>query len=144
MIQVTTRVYGRVVHYSNMYFDMVAELARAIVNRASQLWKAIVLLHQWVYHWAMWTSGVLVGTVCAYLDGATGNNSDNDSESDDVVATVPAVLCGGPATLHIYRDDNIVGMLGKMSVKLPMPTHFDGRNPQFSNSETGQERSRHT
>eukprot|EP00971_Amphidinium_carterae_P033958 668472-Amphidinium_carterae.1 len=42
----------------------------------------------------------------------------------------------GPATLHVYRErereNNIVGMLGKMSVKLPMPTQFDGRNPQWS------------
>eukprot|EP00971_Amphidinium_carterae_P278719 5533075-Amphidinium_carterae.3 len=37
----------------------------------------------------------------------------------------------GPATLHIYNDNNTIGMLGKMSAKLPMPTQFDGRNPQF-------------
>eukprot|EP00971_Amphidinium_carterae_P066639 1319720-Amphidinium_carterae.1 len=42
--------------------------------------------------------------------------------------TIPS---GGPATLHIYNDNNAIGMLGKMSVKLPMPTQFDGRNPQF-------------
>eukprot|EP00971_Amphidinium_carterae_P036684 721007-Amphidinium_carterae.1 len=31
-------------------FDMVAELERAIVNRASQLWQTIVLMHRWFVH----------------------------------------------------------------------------------------------
>eukprot|EP00971_Amphidinium_carterae_P035728 703173-Amphidinium_carterae.2 len=38
----------------------------------------------------------------------------------------------GSATLRRYRNnDNTIGTLGKMTVKLPMPTQFDGRNPQF-------------
>eukprot|EP00971_Amphidinium_carterae_P255838 5079641-Amphidinium_carterae.1 len=69
---------------SPCYFDMVAKLARAIVNRASQLWVTIVLLHRWAFRRAIWTCGFCVGTICAYLDGATGNDSDNDSDSDDV------------------------------------------------------------
>eukprot|EP00971_Amphidinium_carterae_P004876 97569-Amphidinium_carterae.1 len=45
----------------------------------------------------------------------------------------PSMLCVDPAMLpHVYDDtDNTVRMLGKMSAKLPMPTQFDGRNPQF-------------
>eukprot|EP00971_Amphidinium_carterae_P101267 2004046-Amphidinium_carterae.1 len=53
-------------------------------------------------------------------NGATG--IDSDTESDDVVAMVFAPPCGGPATLHIYRENSSIGMLQKMSVKLPMPT----------------------
>eukprot|EP00971_Amphidinium_carterae_P155161 3076865-Amphidinium_carterae.1 len=28
-------------------------------------------------------------------------------------------------------SDNTIGILGKLNVKLPMPTKFDGKNPQF-------------
>eukprot|EP00971_Amphidinium_carterae_P028906 568593-Amphidinium_carterae.2 len=43
--------------------------------------------------------------------------------------TIPS---GGAATLRLYRNnDKMIGMMGRMSVKLPMHTQFDGRNPQF-------------
>eukprot|EP00971_Amphidinium_carterae_P225472 4472265-Amphidinium_carterae.1 len=104
-----------------LYFDMVTKLARAIVNRASQLWETIVLMHQWVLHCA-------VASQRSYIEGGTGN----DSDSDDVVIMAHTIPSEGSATLRIYRDtDNTLGMLGAMSVKLPMPTQFDGRNAHF-------------
>eukprot|EP00971_Amphidinium_carterae_P047085 927248-Amphidinium_carterae.1 len=64
---------------------MLAEFARAIVNPASQLWDAIVLMHRWVLHRAIRTCGFAMGYLCSYVEGATGNDSDSDSDSDDVV-----------------------------------------------------------
>eukprot|EP00971_Amphidinium_carterae_P258925 5138826-Amphidinium_carterae.1 len=66
----------------NIYlFDMVAELAielaRRCVTRASQLFTTIVWRVSWI-------CGFCVGTIRAYMEGATG--IDSDSESDDVVA----------------------------------------------------------
>eukprot|EP00971_Amphidinium_carterae_P222110 4409017-Amphidinium_carterae.1 len=88
---------------------MVAEFARAIVNRASQLWETIVCC----------TGGPSAGqsrhvaSDSAYLEGATGNDSDNDSDSEDVVVMTHTIPSGGLATLHIYNDNNTIGMLGK-------------------------------
>eukprot|EP00971_Amphidinium_carterae_P053069 1045230-Amphidinium_carterae.1 len=34
--------------------------------------------------------------------------------------------------LHVHMiDNNTIGMMGKMNIKLPAPTQFDGNNPQF-------------
>eukprot|EP00971_Amphidinium_carterae_P040963 804617-Amphidinium_carterae.1 len=33
---------------------------------------------------------------------------------------------------HYDTKDNTVGMMQKMNIKLPTPTQFDGRNPQFN------------
>eukprot|EP00971_Amphidinium_carterae_P130317 2581446-Amphidinium_carterae.1 len=96
------------------YFDLVAKLARAIVNRANQFWETIVLVHRWVLH-----------------------HADNDSDSKDVVVMTNTIPSESSSTLRIYRDnDNTSGMFGKMSVKLP--TQRDGKT---HNSENGQVRS---
>eukprot|EP00971_Amphidinium_carterae_P003009 59108-Amphidinium_carterae.1 len=58
---------------------MVAELARAIVNRASQLWNATVLMHRWMLNLDLWLCNGL------HLWLATGNDSDNEGDIDDVV-----------------------------------------------------------
>eukprot|EP00971_Amphidinium_carterae_P042383 832920-Amphidinium_carterae.3 len=42
-----------------------------------------------------------------------------------------AIPSGGPAMLHIYNDNDTIGILGKLSVKLPVPTQFDGGIPQL-------------
>eukprot|EP00971_Amphidinium_carterae_P120354 2384759-Amphidinium_carterae.2 len=35
--------------------------------------------------------------------------------------------------LHVHMtDDNTIAMMGKMNIKLPTPTQFDGKNPQFN------------
>eukprot|EP00971_Amphidinium_carterae_P147158 2916205-Amphidinium_carterae.1 len=60
-----------------MVAELAIELARICVTRASQLFTTIVLR-------ASWICGFCVGTMSAYMEGATG--SDSDSESDDVVA----------------------------------------------------------
>eukprot|EP00971_Amphidinium_carterae_P245849 4882918-Amphidinium_carterae.1 len=55
----------------------------------------------------------------SYIEGATGNDGDSDSGTH----TTPSE---GSATLWIYKEnDNTIGMLGKMSAKLPMPTQID-------------------
>eukprot|EP00971_Amphidinium_carterae_P210081 4167785-Amphidinium_carterae.1 len=36
-------------------------------------------------------------------------------------------------TLNIYRmEEGTISMLGRMNIKLPSPTQFDGRYPQFN------------
>eukprot|EP00971_Amphidinium_carterae_P317425 6310829-Amphidinium_carterae.1 len=78
-------------------FDMVAELARSTVNRASQLWETIVLMHWWVRHRAIWTRGFVMGYLLSYIEGATGIDNDNDSHNDDVVV-VAHTIPSGPST----------------------------------------------
>eukprot|EP00971_Amphidinium_carterae_P024462 482312-Amphidinium_carterae.2 len=53
-------------------FDVVAELASIIVNRASQFGVVIVYLHQRVFHWTVFMSGYACGYICRYI--ATGND----------------------------------------------------------------------
>eukprot|EP00971_Amphidinium_carterae_P190477 3780263-Amphidinium_carterae.2 len=36
-------------------------------------------------------------------------------------------------TFHIHKTtSNTIGMMGRMNIKLPTPTQFDGRFPQFN------------
>eukprot|EP00971_Amphidinium_carterae_P262316 5203143-Amphidinium_carterae.1 len=79
---------------------MVAELAIAeqVIGLASLLASIVVTRASQLFSTIAWICGFCVGTICAYMDGATG--IDSDSESDDVVAMVSAPACGGPATLH--------------------------------------------
>eukprot|EP00971_Amphidinium_carterae_P023780 468891-Amphidinium_carterae.1 len=36
-------------------------------------------------------------------------------------------------TFHIHKTtSNTIGMMGRMNTKLPTPTQFDGRSPQFN------------
>eukprot|EP00971_Amphidinium_carterae_P119701 2371489-Amphidinium_carterae.1 len=61
-------------------------------------------------------SNLAMGYLCSCIEGAIGNDSDNDSDCDDVVIMAHTIPCEGSAT--IYRDsDNTIGMFGKMSVK---------------------------
>eukprot|EP00971_Amphidinium_carterae_P217649 4320414-Amphidinium_carterae.1 len=53
-------------------FDMVAEFARPIVNRAAQLWETIVFLHRWIFHGATWTRGFPMGSLFSKLERSTG------------------------------------------------------------------------
>eukprot|EP00971_Amphidinium_carterae_P232121 4606404-Amphidinium_carterae.1 len=42
--------------------------------------------------------------------------------------------------LHVHKtNDNTVAMMGKMSIKLPTPTQFDGKNPQFNEKINSQQ-----
>eukprot|EP00971_Amphidinium_carterae_P033461 659075-Amphidinium_carterae.1 len=94
-------------------------------------------MHQWVLHRAIWTCGFAMGYLCSNIEGAIGNDSDNDSDIDDMVMMAHTIPCKGSATFRIYRDDDKnMGMLGKMSVKLPMPTQFDGINQHFRDIPT--------
>eukprot|EP00971_Amphidinium_carterae_P064478 1277265-Amphidinium_carterae.1 len=53
-------------------------------------------------------------------------NKENEDELNNTVR------------LHVHMtDDNTIAMMGKMNIKLPTPTQFDGKNPQF-NQWTGE------
>eukprot|EP00971_Amphidinium_carterae_P036117 709730-Amphidinium_carterae.2 len=48
-------------------------------------------------------------------------NKENEEELNNTVR------------LHVHMtDDNTIAMMGKMNIKLPMPTRFNGKNPQFN------------
>eukprot|EP00971_Amphidinium_carterae_P157649 3125085-Amphidinium_carterae.1 len=85
-------------------FDMVAELAIAerVIGLAIELTRIVVTRASQLFTTIAWICGFCVGTISTYMDGATG--IDSDSESNDVAAVVSAPPCGGPATLHIYRE----------------------------------------
>eukprot|EP00971_Amphidinium_carterae_P282073 5599240-Amphidinium_carterae.5 len=74
---------------SNSYFDMVAELAKSIVNRANRLWATIVYVHRRILHPDIWPCSFAIGYLCSKLERATATEADNDSDSDDVVASWP-------------------------------------------------------
>eukprot|EP00971_Amphidinium_carterae_P338424 6475745-Amphidinium_carterae.2 len=53
--------------------------------------------------------------------GENNLNNENEIEENNTV------------TLHVHMiDDKTTGMMGKMHIKLPTPTQFDGKNPQFN------------
>eukprot|EP00971_Amphidinium_carterae_P238458 4733863-Amphidinium_carterae.1 len=56
-----------------------------------------------------------------YIDENKDNNDEYDEEQEEM------------QTLNTYRMENrTIGMMQKMNIKLPSPTQFDGRSPQFS------------
>eukprot|EP00971_Amphidinium_carterae_P223060 4426256-Amphidinium_carterae.1 len=51
------------------------------------------------------------------------NNLINENEIDE----------NKKVTLHVHMtSDNTIAMMGKMNIKLPTPTQFDGKNLQFN------------
>eukprot|EP00971_Amphidinium_carterae_P331589 6465254-Amphidinium_carterae.1 len=67
-MRVMLTMLERISSNSLFNFDMVAELARSIVNRASQLWETIVLMHRCVLHRAVYTCGFTIGYIVIYLE----------------------------------------------------------------------------
>eukprot|EP00971_Amphidinium_carterae_P152902 3031321-Amphidinium_carterae.1 len=53
-----------------------------VAERASQLWDAIVLMHRWVLHQAIWTCGFAMGYLGSKLERTTGIDTDSDSDND--------------------------------------------------------------
>eukprot|EP00971_Amphidinium_carterae_P182019 3612158-Amphidinium_carterae.1 len=86
MLNNASPMIEKISHNRPLGFDMVAEFARPIFNRASQPCEtncvyAFSRFQEWVFHRAIWTS---MGYLCGKLERATGTENDTDSDSDDV------------------------------------------------------------